>query len=87
MDDNLSNTIRGKPIFSDKENLIKNLLNFLKTNKKNKVNKNSDKDIKNEKIFVDSIDYYYTNVIARASKTMSECRNLRLNLKKTGTEG
>ena len=83
----LSNIIRGKPIFSDKENLIKNLLNFLKTNKKNKVNKNSDKDIKHEKIFVDSIDYYYTNVIARASKTMSECRNLRLNLKKTGTEG
>ena len=36
---------------------------------------------------IDNIDYYYSNVISRASKTMTECRNLRLSLKKTGTEG
>ena len=41
----------------------------------------------NEKIFVDQIDYYHSNVIARASKTMSECKNIRMNLPKTGTEG
>ena len=29
----------------------------------------------------DEIDYYYSNVIARASKTMSECRNSLLKLK------
>ena len=83
----LSSIIKGKKLFVDKDNLIKNLLNFLKSNKKNKSNIENNEGIKNEKIFVDSIDYYYTNVIARASKTMSECRNLRLNLKKTGTEG
>ena len=44
-------------------------------------------DFHNEPIYVDQVDYYYSNVIARASKTMSECRHLRLNLKSTGTEG
>ena len=32
-------------------------------------------------------DYYYSNVIARASKTMLECKNSKINLKSTGTEG
>ena len=40
-----------------------------------------------EKIFIKDIDYYYTNVIARSSKTMFECRNEKINLKSTGTEG
>ncbi len=40
-----------------------------------------------ERINTDYLDYYYSNVISRASKTMSECRNLRSNIKKTGTEG
>ncbi len=40
-----------------------------------------------EKIFTLPIDYYHSNVIARSSKTMNECRNIRTKLKKTGTEG
>ena len=40
----------------------------------------------NELIKIDN-DYYYSNVIARASKTMSECRGLKADLKSTGTEG
>jgi len=40
-----------------------------------------------EKISIDEIDYYYSNVIARASKTMSECRNNKIKLQETGTEG
>ena len=44
-------------------------------------------DFIEEKIIVDEIDYYYSNVVARASKTMSECRNSRINVKRTGTEG
>ena len=32
-------------------------------------------------------DYYFSNVIARSSKTMVECNNSKLNLKSTGTEG
>ena len=32
-------------------------------------------------------DYYFSNVIARSSKTMVECNNSKMDLKKTGTEG
>ena len=32
-------------------------------------------------------DYYYSNVIARSSKTMFECKNAKTNYKQTGTEG
>ena len=35
----------------------------------------------NEKIFIKSIDYYFTNSIARASKTMSDCRNIKFDKK------
>ncbi len=41
----------------------------------------------NEEIIVDEIDYYFSNVISKNSKTMSECRSLRTNIKKTGTDG
>jgi NADH-quinone oxidoreductase subunit G len=44
-------------------------------------------DFSKEEIFVDKIDYYFTNVIARSSKTMAECRNLKFDSLKTGTEG
>ncbi len=44
-------------------------------------------DFIKEEIFVDKIDYYFTNVIARSSKTMAECRNLKLVSLKTGTDG
>ena len=40
-----------------------------------------------KEIIINPIDYYYSNVIARASKTMSECRNIKTDIKKTGTEG
>ncbi|MBA1340273.1 MAG: NADH-quinone oxidoreductase subunit G [Pelagibacterales bacterium] len=32
-----------------------------------------------EEIKINKIDYYYTNSISRASKTMSNCRNIKLN--------
>jgi NADH-quinone oxidoreductase subunit G len=38
-----------------------------------------------EKINIKDIDYYFTNSIARASKTMSDCRNISNNNKKNGT--
>ena len=39
----------------------------------------------NEKMQIRSIDYYYSNAIARASKTMSDCRNINMINKKNGT--
>jgi len=37
-----------------------------------------------EKINIKNIDYYYSNSIARASKTMSDCRNISNDNKKNG---
>ncbi len=39
-----------------------------------------------EDVNIKELDYYYTNSISRASKTMSECRQLKQNSKKTGTD-
>ena len=46
-----------------------------------------DKEVIKEILKVNHVDYYYSNVIARASKTMFECKNSKINFKLTGTEG
>ena len=38
-----------------------------------------------EMVNIKELDYYYTNSISRASKTMSECRQIKNKSKKTGT--
>ncbi len=52
-------------------------------------NKTNNRDISsigiNEKIEIRHLDYYFSNAIARASKTMSDCRNTMNNNKKNGT--
>ena len=63
--------------------------NYLKL-KKNKISNSLSKptsEVIDEKINISEIDYYYSNIIARASKTMSDCRNNFLKLNKTGTDG
>ena len=67
------------------------MFNYLKIKKEKQISDLS--QIKKEDNFVDEIlkidfkDYYFSNVIARSSKTMFECNNSKLDLKKTGTEG
>ena len=39
-----------------------------------------------ENIKLNNIDYYYSNAIARASKTMLDCRNSKINMKLTSTD-
>ena len=39
-----------------------------------------------EEVKVKNLNYYFSNSISRASKTMSECRQARQTLKKTGTD-
>ena len=84
----LSKFIKRKKLFTNKNELIDSLMNYLKL-KNEKPNDISEQNIDffKEKINVDYIDYYYTNVIARASLTMSECKNKKAEIKKTGTEG
>ena len=38
-----------------------------------------------EEVYIKELDYFYSNSISRSSKTMSECRQIKQNLKKTGT--
>ena len=83
----LSELFKKKKIYNNKEELIDRMMNYLKLDQK--IN-NKDKIITeffSEKIVIDHFDYYYSNVIARASKTMSECRNEKLKVKSTGTDG
>ena len=63
------------------------MLNYLRLSKKKTNHTKLDVNFLNEKIIVDNTDYYFSNVIARASKTMAECRNAKINAKKTGTDG
>jgi NADH-quinone oxidoreductase subunit G len=52
------------------------------------IEKNDDADqFKSETLKIQIKDYYFSNVIARSSKTMIECNNSKINLKSTGTEG
>ena len=83
----LSELLKRKKIYKNKEELIDRMMNYLKLDQKIS---NKDKIISeffSEKIVIDHFDYYYSNVIARASKTMSECRNEKLKVKSTGTDG
>ena len=82
----ISNLFFGKFLFKDKEELIDNMFNYLNQTRKEEFIL-TDYSFSNEKILVNDIDYYFSNVIAKNSKTMSECRSLRSDIKKTGTDG
>tara|TARA_B100001093_G_scaffold418881_1_gene410252 strand:+ start:320 stop:2380 length:2061 start_codon:yes stop_codon:yes gene_type:complete len=80
---NLNNfeTLRKEAInsvknFSQINNLPKKLIN---------INNKNNGEFYSEKILINKLDYYYTNSISRASKTMSECRQIREKKPKTGT--
>ena len=83
----LSELLKRKKIYKNKEELIDRMMNYLKLDQKNNNNDKIITEFFSEKIVIDSFDYYYSNVIARASKTMSECRNEKLKVKSTGTDG
>ena len=67
------------------------MFNFLKIFNEKDLNKKpsniSNSSFIDEKIEIQNLDYYYSNPIARSSKTMFECRNKKINVKSTGTEG
>ena len=83
----ISQIIYEKNLFDNKKDLINSMISYLNSNKKNSFSSFFKKEFIDEKILVYPIDYYYSNVIARSSKTMMECRNLRKRVNKTGTEG
>ena len=44
-------------------------------------------NFKDERLIIENKNYYFSNVIARSSKTMLDCHNSKIEVKKTGTEG
>jgi NADH-quinone oxidoreductase subunit G len=87
----IAEEMNNRKLFNDKDELESSLINyinlFLKNNssKKNKILEN--KSFINEILKVEIEDYYFSNVVARSSKTMLECSNSQTKLKSTGTEG
>jgi NADH-quinone oxidoreductase subunit G len=67
------------------------MLNYLNLFKEKNLSENfSEKNNLNfisEKMIVRDNDYYYSNAIARSSKTMFNCRKEKKIFKSTGTEG
>ena len=69
-------------------NLIPNFteLNELPSFKECEINNVAQNFINDEVLNIRTLDYYFTNAISRASKTMSECRQIKQSSKKTGTD-
>jgi NADH-quinone oxidoreductase subunit G len=89
----LAELMNNRKLFNDKEELESSMLNYInlqkekQINKEDKLNKIDENEFKDEVLKVNVKDYYFSNVIARSSKTMIECNNSKINLKSTGTEG
>jgi len=85
----LSEILNQKKLFKNKDELESSMLNFLnilkETNSKKNHSQFNNLNFINENINVDIKDYYYSNIIARCSKTMSNCRSEKINLKETRT--
>jgi NADH-quinone oxidoreductase subunit G len=83
--------MNNRKLFNDKDELESSMFNYLNL-QKDKQNKNTSyniekNDFENEELKIFLKDYYFSNVVARSSKTMIECNNAKINLKSTGTEG
>ena len=87
----LAEIMNNRKLFNDKDELESSMFNFINLQQENKIifdPKKLSKDFfEDEKLFVDYKNYYFSNVIARSSKTMLDCHNSKLEIKKTGTEG
>ena len=87
----LAEIMNNRKLFNDKDELESSMLNYIKLKKeKEKLvqTKILDQNIfENENLKVNFKEYYFSNVIARSSKTMLDCNNSKLNIKRTGTEG
>ncbi len=87
----LAEMMNNRKLFNDKDELESSMFNFLNLKKEKQkptsikeVNQN---DFVNELLKIKFKDYYFSNIIARSSKTMLNCYNSKFDFKLTGTEG
>ena len=87
----LAESMNNRKLFNDKDELESSMLNFINLQKENKIEKEKKplfkEEFKNETLIVNNKNYYFSNVIARSSKTMLDCYNSKIKIKKTGTDG
>ena len=73
-----------------RKEVLNSIPNFSKLNElpnfKNCELINTSPYFESEEVNIKELDYFFTNAISRASKTMSECRQIKYSSKKTGTD-
>ncbi|WP_415321577.1 NADH-quinone oxidoreductase subunit NuoG [Candidatus Pelagibacter sp. Uisw_092] len=86
----LAEAMNHRKLFNDKDELDSSMLNqinlYIEKNNSIKSSDVKNSEFKQEILKIDNEDYYYSNAIARASKTMFECKTSKANFKSTGTE-
>jgi NADH-quinone oxidoreductase subunit G len=87
---NLNNSNLFSDILSIRKLILQEIPNFseigLLPRNSQPTKKNTLLEVVSEKIKIRDIDYYFSNSIARASKTMSDCRSISGDIKKNGTD-
>ncbi|WP_440912021.1 NADH-quinone oxidoreductase subunit NuoG [Candidatus Pelagibacter sp.] len=87
----LAEFMNNRKLFNDKDELESSMFNFINLHKDKKTSVNQGKNFSqspvNENLIVSYKDYYFSNVVARSSKTMLDCYNSKLETQKTGTDG
>ena len=87
----LAEFMNNRKLFNDKDELVSSMFNYINLKKEKQGSPSNTKiDLSNfedEVLKITYKDYYFSNVIARSSKTMMNCNNSKLEIKRTGTEG
>ena len=87
----LAELMNNRKLFNDKDELESSMFNYLNLKKDreklNSIQIVNQKNFENENLDINFKEYYFSNVIARSSKTMLDCKNSKLDFKLTGTEG
>ena len=88
---NLAEFMNNRKLFNDRDELESSMFNYINLKKEKQESYSNSKvdlsDFEDEILKITYKDYYFSNVIARSSKTMLNCNNSKLEVKRTGTEG
>ena len=88
---NLAEFMNNRKLFNDRDELESSMFNYINLKKEKQQSPSNSKvdfsDFEDEILKITYKDYYFSNVIARSSKTMLNCNNSKLEVKRTGTEG
>jgi len=87
----LAEMMNNRKLFNDKEELESSMFNFLNLKKEKQkldsIEEINQDNFENQSLKIEFKDYYFSNVVARSSKTMLDCYKSKIDIKRTGTEG